>query len=145
MKYALLLLVIMLTSCSAERRLQRLLDRHPELSRVDTLVVHDTIVIAGDTIVRVVQLRSFDTLRVENERQVIQIVRVPTGSICDTAQIKLDVMGVIKADTIYREISVPVDRIVPCPTKSVSEWWRTAAMILAILVLALILMRPRVE
>jgi hypothetical protein len=74
MKYALLLLVILLTSCSAERRLQRLLDRHPELSRVDTLVVHDTIVIAGDTIVRVVQLRSFDTLRVENERQVIQLL-----------------------------------------------------------------------
>jgi hypothetical protein len=109
------------------------------------LVVHDSVVIAGDTIVRVVQMRSFDTLRVENERQVVQIVRVPTGSICDTAEIKLRVLGVIKPDTIYREISVPVDRIVPCPTKSVSEWWRTAAMILAILVLALILMRPRVE
>jgi hypothetical protein len=142
MRIALLLLVVVLTSCSAERRLQRLLDQHPELTRVDTLVVRDTIVLPGDTLFKMIPLRSFDTIRVENERQVIEVVRVPTGSICDTAEIKLRVMGVIKPDTIYREVQVPVDRIVPCPSKSVSEWWRTAAMLLGVLVLALILMRP---
>jgi hypothetical protein len=145
MRTALLLLVVVLTSCSAERRLQRLLDKHPELSRVDTLVVHDTIVLPGDTLFKFIPLRTRDTIRVENERQVIEVVRVPTGSICDTAEIKLHLMGVIKPDTVYREVQVPIDRIVPCPDEMVSEWWRTVAVTLFLVLLSLIMLYSYTE
>jgi hypothetical protein len=145
MRSALLLLVVLLTSCSAEQRLQRLLARHPELTRVDTLVVHDTIVLPGDTLIRTIPLRTFDTIRVENERQVIEVVRIRTGSPCDTAEIKLHLMGVIKPDTVYREVQVPIDRIVPCPDEMVSEWWRTVAVTLFLVLLSLIMLYSYTE
>lgn len=138
MRYA-IALAILLTACSPKKRMQRLLDKHPELSRVDTISVHDTVIVPGDTTWHSSVLH--DTLRIETERQVVRIVRVPTGSPCDTVSIALDLLAVIKADTIYRTIEVPVDRIVPCPEGStVASWWRTAAIICGVLVMALLML-----
>lgn len=134
-----ILLSILFAACSPAKRMQRLLENHPELSRVDTVAIHDTVVVPGDTTWHSAVLR--DTLRIETERQVVRIVRVPTGSPCDTVSIALDLLAVIKADTIYRTIEVPVDRIVPCPEGStVASWWRSAAIICGVLVMALLML-----
>jgi hypothetical protein len=126
----LLLLAILLTSCSAERRLQRLVERNPDLQRTDTITVTMRVPIPADTVRQVVTLT--DTVVVENERQVVTIVRVPTGSPCDTLPVLMDVQGVVKADTVWASKEVYVDRIVPCPPgKRVAAWWRTAALVLA--------------
>ena len=132
---------LLLTACSPERRLQRLLDKFPELSRVDTITVTDTIVVPGDTLWRSVLLRTTDTVTVENERQVVKIQRIRTGSPCDTAAIALDVEARVKPDTVYSTITVEVPRVVPCPEDAkVHKWWRTAAMILGVFSLALFLL-----
>jgi hypothetical protein len=135
-----LLLCLLLASCSAERRLQRLLNKHPELSRTDTLHIHDTITLPADTVwwTEVV----LDTLTVETERIKIRIVRVPTGSPCDTVALPLHIEGIAKADTIYRTVTVEVPRIVPCPPGAkVASWWRIVALVLAGVVALLIYSR----
>jgi hypothetical protein len=138
MRYA-ILLAIFLAACSPSKKLQRLLDKHPELSAVDTVTVHDTVIVPGDTTWHSAVLR--DTLRIESERQVVRVVRILTGSPCDTAAIALDLLAVIKPDTIYRTIEVPVDRIVPCPEGStVAAWWRVAALFFLLLCIALYLL-----
>jgi hypothetical protein len=140
MRY-LLPLLFLLSACSAEKRLQRLVDKHPELSRTDTITVVDTIYIPGDTLWRQVLLRSTDTIRVENERQKVRVVRIPTGSPCDTAAIALDVLAEVKPDTVYHTVTVEVDRIVPCPPgTTVHSWWRTAALFFLLLSIALFLL-----
>jgi hypothetical protein len=140
MKY-LLPLLFFLSACSAEKRLQRLVEKHPELSRVDTITVVDTIYIPGDTLWRQVLLRSTDTIRIENERQKVRVVRIPTGSPCDTAAIALDVLAEVKPDTVYHTVTVEVDRIVPCPPgTTVHSWWRAAALFFLLLSIALFLL-----
>jgi hypothetical protein len=138
---AIITATLLLTACSPERRLQRLLDKFPELSRVDTITVTDTIVVPGDTLWRSVLLRTTDTVTVENKRQVVKIQRIRTGSPCDTAAIALDVEARVKPDTVYSTITVEVPRVVPCPEDAkVHKWWRTAAYILAVFSLALFLL-----
>lgn len=134
---------LLLSSCSAERRLQRLVERHPELQRTDTVTVDIRIPIPADTIREVVTLH--DTVTVENERQVVRIVRVPTGSPCDTVPALLDVDAVVKPDTIWATREVYVDRIVPCPPgKRVAAWWRTVALVLGGILALLVWMRRHI-
>lgn len=137
MRYA-IILAILFCACSPSKRMQRLLDKHPELSRVDTIAV--AVAVAPDTVHEAVVIRlPGDTVTLENERQVVRVVRIPTGSPCDTAAIALDLLAVLKADTVYTE--VVVDRVVPCPEGStVASWWRTVAICLALLCVALYLL-----
>jgi hypothetical protein len=140
MRY-LLPLLLLLSACSAEKRLQRLVERNPQLQRTDTITVTDTIYIPGDTLWRQVLLRSTDTIRVESERQSVRVVRIPTGSPCDTAAIFMDIMAEVKPDTIYHTVTVEVDRIVPCPEGStVAAWWRVVALFFLLLCIALYLL-----
>ena len=136
MRYA-IAIAILLTACSPAKRMQRLIDKHPELSRVDTVAV--AVPVAPNTVVKPWSF-SFpgDTVTIENERQSVRIVRMPTGSPCDTASIALDLLAVLKPDTVYTRITV--DRVVPCPEESVASWWRTAAIICGILVMALLML-----
>lgn len=134
-----IIMAIILASCSPSKRMQRLIDKHPELSRTDTIAVRDTTFLPSDTIWRSAIMR--DTVRVESDRQSVHIVRVPTGSPCDTAAIALDIMAEVKADTIYWEVAVPVDRIIPCPEgATVAAWWRVVALFFAVLCAALFLL-----
>jgi hypothetical protein len=140
MRY-LLPFLFLLSACSAEKRLQRLVEKNPQLQRTDTITVTDTIYIPGDTLWRQVLLRQTDTIRVESERQSMRVVRIPTGSPCDTAAIALDVLAEVKPDTVYHTVTVEVDRIVPCPEGStVAAWWRVAALFFLLLCVALYLL-----
>lgn len=134
-----LAIVALLVACSPERRLQKLLRDNPELSRVDTITVNDTVYVPGDTLWRSVLLR--DTVTIENERQVVKVQRIRTGSPCDTAAIVLEVEARVKPDTVFTTVTVEVDRVVPCPpTARVHRWWRTAALVLGVFSLALFLL-----
>jgi hypothetical protein len=125
--------VVMLAGCSPQQRLQSLVKRHPELVQTDTVRTVATVIVPADTVFRPVLVRIGDTVRVENERQVVRIVRVPTGSPCDTAAIAADVTGIIKADTVFQRIEIPVERLVPCPEgEKVASWWRVVAIVLAL-------------
>lgn len=134
-----LAIAALLVGCSPERRLQKLLRDNPELSRVDTITVTDTVFVPGDTLWRSVLLR--DTVTIESERQVVKVQRIRTGSPCDTAAIALDIEARVKPDTVYSTVTVEVPRVVPCPPDTkVHKWWRTAALVLGVFSLALFLL-----
>ena len=65
---AIFLLILLITSCSPQRRLSRLLALHPELKTPDTLVLRDTIPIPQiqtDTILRLSTLH--DTIYIQSK------------------------------------------------------------------------------
>jgi hypothetical protein len=139
----LILLAAMVVGCSPAKRLQRLLDKHPELADTTTVMLIDTVIVPGDTVLQTVVLHSTDTVTIASERQTIRVVRVPTGSLCDTAAFRAEILGAVKPDTVVVTNTVEVPRLVPCPPrKMVSSWWRTVALVLgAVLVLVVYLRR----
>ena len=120
MKPITLLLCLALAACSPQKKLAKLLAKYPELARTDTITIRDTITIPGDTIRATEILR--DTIRIENDRQVIRVVRIPTGGPCDTVPVNLEVEGIVKPDTVFYSVEVPMERLVPCPPER-SLWW----------------------
>ena len=98
-----ILLICVLSSCSPQRRLERLVADHPELRMADTLLIRDTIItlpLVADTALSIMRLT--DTVTISRDRLEINLVRIN-----DTIHIK----GKCKADTIVRVLSVPVEKI----------------------------------
>jgi hypothetical protein len=99
----LFLLLTSLSGCSPQRRLERLVARHPELRVADTLLIRDTIKLAPvavDTALPLINLT--DTVVIARDRLEIKLFRVH-----DT----IHVLGKCKADTIVRELRIPMERI----------------------------------
>ena len=126
-----------LSACTPQKRLNRLLDKHPELRDTVTVVVRDTVIVPGDTVRMVQYLHTTDTVVVETDRQVVSVVRVPTGSPCDTAAMSLDIIAAVKPDTVYLERKVEVTKFTTCKNV-VSDWWRTVAYVLGVLLLVIL-------
>ena len=100
---ALCLLILLLTSCSPQRRLSRLLALHPELKTPDTLVLRDTIPIPQiqtDTILRISTLR--DTVTLHKDHLQVKIHRLR-----DTIYIQSKTLP----DTIYKTHHIPIQVI----------------------------------
>lgn len=131
--HLLLLLVTLLVSCSPEERLARLLARHPELTKRDT--IRDTVwatveYVHADTVFVPVP---GDTVRIDNGRLHIKYVKMPG----DTVWID----GECDADSVRVPFEVVVEKSVPCPEGyKVRAWWKTAALILGGLFLLLLLL-----
>ena len=141
-----ILLALCLCSCmtqrKAARKIDKLLAQFPEMRDTVRITVTDTIYIPGDTLWRSVILRQTDTVTVENERQSVRIIRVPTGSPCDTAEFRADLLAIAKPDSIPHETTVEVARFAPCPPEGVADWWRFVAIALAVvLVISLLIKR----
>jgi len=102
-------IILILASCTPQKRLNRLVKKHPELIKVDTLSVHDTIhteTIKADTVFKdTTFLRLLrDTITVVNDR-----LRINTYHYRDSIFIEGECIG----DTIIREIRVPYKYIQP--------------------------------
>ena len=95
--------LILLTSCSPAKRLENLVQRHPELKVADTLILRDTLITPGiqaDTTLHIERL--YDTVTIEKERLQVKLLR------------KLDTLylsGNCKPDTIFYEKKIPVEKI----------------------------------
>lgn len=71
-----LLLITLIISCTPQRRLERLLRKHPELTSIDSITIHDTIRVIVpevhlDTIVTLQQL--YDTVYLEQEQLKVKV------------------------------------------------------------------------
>ena len=105
MKYIIPLLLVII-SCTPQRRFDRLVNKYPYLLTSDTLVVRDTIrdtirinipEVEVDTVVTIKEL--YDTVTIEKDRIKVQVYRVKD---------KVYISG--KCDTVY--IEKPIERIV---------------------------------
>lgn len=102
-------IVLILASCTPQKRLNRLVKKHPELIKVDTLSVHDTIhieTIKADTVFKdTTFLRLLrDTITVVNDRLTIKQYYYRDS---------IFIEGECKGDSIIREIRVPYKYIQP--------------------------------
>lgn len=98
-----------LASCSPEKRLAKLVNRHPELVTSDT--VYQPIPVIRAEVVRdtVVEFTT-DTVTIENERLRVDVV-------VDTVTKKIYVVGKCKADTVIVRVPVAVNTVRPVLTK----------------------------
>lgn len=104
MRIVVIALCILYTSCTPQKKLQRLLDKHPELTQKDTLTIRDTITtetISHDTLLNWATL--YDTTYIEKDRLRIKVIKVN-----DSIYIKGECVG----DTIYYEKIVSVDKVI---------------------------------
>ena len=69
-------LIALVISCTPQRRLERLLRKHPELTSIDSITIHDTIRVIVpevhlDTVVTLQQL--YDTVYLEQEQLKVKV------------------------------------------------------------------------
>lgn len=101
MRYIILILLI-LTSCNPQKRIDRIIKRNPHLIKKDTILIKDTIItekVSKDTIFNI----NFDTINIEKEKLKVKLIRIN-----DTIQLYAE----CKEDTIFYEKIVEVDKIV---------------------------------
>ena len=71
-----IVLITLIISCTPQRRLERLLRKHPELTSIDSITIHDTIRVIVpevhlDTVVTLQQL--YDTVYLEQEQLKVKV------------------------------------------------------------------------
>jgi len=101
--YCLLCIVscLLIQSCSPERKLRKLLRKHPELLTTDTIFYSDTIIspsLKVDTAIYI----DFDTVVLEKAKLSIQLIRIN-----DTIYLN----GEVKSDTIIKEIPIQINSV----------------------------------
>jgi len=98
-----LMLVLSLTSCSAQWHLKKAVQKDPTILEKDTLVVTDTVVTQPVAITDTVTLRQHDTITLVKEKLRVQLVKVN-----DTITIN----ATCDSDTIISIVEVPYEKIV---------------------------------
>jgi hypothetical protein len=108
-------LIALVISCTPQRRLERLLRKHPELTSIDSITIHDTIrvivpEVRVDTIVTLEQL--YDTVYLEQEQLKVKVWMDKYH--------KVYIQG--KCDTVY--IDKIVTRKVPIRIYEKTPMWK---------------------
>jgi hypothetical protein len=98
-----LILVLSLTSCSAQWHLKKAVRKDPTILVKDTLVVRDTVVTQPVAITDTVTLKQHDTITLVKDRLRVKIVKVN-----DTITID----AICDSDTIISIVEVPYDKVV---------------------------------
>ncbi len=96
-------MIFLLTSCSPQYRLNRLIALHPELKTADTLFIRDSVIVPQvqvDTILDFKTIR--DTVVIQKDR-----LQIKLSKIHDT----LFLTGKCKGDTVYITRKIPVEKI----------------------------------
>ena len=122
-----LILVLSLTSCSAQWHLKKAVQKDPMILKKDTLVVQDTLVVPPVVLKDTVTLKQHDTITITKDRLRVKIVKVNDTLIIDA---KCD------SDTIVRTIEVPYDKIVYVEKQSIWDKIKNLAIYMALAFLA---------
>lgn len=103
MKWVVLSLTLLLSSCSANWHLKKAVRKDPTILKKDTLVVMDTIVQQPVALKDTVILKQHDTITLVKDRLKVEIVKVN-----DTITID----AICDSDTIIRVLEVPYEKVV---------------------------------
>ena len=88
--------LLLLASCSPQKRLHRLVSKHPELSRVDTIKIQDTVIVPSiktDTVFSSSLLK--DTVTITKEKLKIKLIEINDTIYLD-AEVKPDTVFLLK-------------------------------------------------
>ena len=98
-----LLLLLLLTSCSPQYRLNRLIALHPELKTPDTIFIRDSLIVPQVQVDTMFDFKTIrDTVIIQKDRLQIKLSRIH-----DT----LFLTGQCKGDTVYINRKIPVEKI----------------------------------
>lgn len=124
--------LILITSCSPERRLHRLVTKHPELLRIDTIRISDTTIISEIRIDTAFHHSSFkDTVIITKEKLKLQLIEINDTIYMNVYQ---------EPDTIIITKEIPVERIIHIETENwVKKLWNDFKVNIFCLVLLIIL------
>jgi hypothetical protein len=127
-----ILVVCLLVACSPQKRLNRLIDKHPNLIQLDTIKIVDTIVIESYNYDTITTFKYSDTTIIINTEKVL------ARYYYDTLRQEIWHEIECKNDTIYYEKLVPIEKVV---YKELSWWekYQTLIYIGLILFVALII------
>ena len=132
------IILIFICSCSPQKKLQRLINKHPELLTQDTLnlVIHDTIVVEKYNYDTITQLSYHDsTIVVNNEKVYLKYFY-------DTLKKEIYHEVTCYGDTVYfiKEVQVLVDKVI---VEELTWWekWRDTIIIISIIILLLFLFK----
>ena len=130
----LIILLILLSSCSSQWHLKRAIKKSPDIIKTEYISIRDTVIVKGveyhDTIVS----KSIDTIEVVKEKLQLKIIRT-----YDTISIQAKCLP----DTIIRTIETPVETIVfkektPAIRYISSTVWGLAAILLIVAVIKIL-------
>ena len=138
--FFLLISLLFSSACSPQRRLNRLLENHPELTVSDTVRLRDTVAIPEATADTFVDLKIMtDTVIIEKDRLSVKLFKQH-----DT----LFVEGKCAADTIYRELRIPVEKIKLVKVESKTGILTKILFLIAALItltILLLILRPHLK
>lgn len=130
-KTCLLLLMLLMSSCSAQWHLQKAVKKDPAILEKKVITVTDTVVTEPIVVKDTVTLAQTDTVEIVKDRFRVKIIRS-----FDTLMID----GGCEADTIIRTVEVPVETLV---YKEKDKWYHkvqaVSMWILIVLIVALAL------
>ena len=124
------ILILLLVSCSPQKRLNRLITKNPDLIQLDTLIVRDTIVIESFNYDTVTTFKYSDTTIIVNTEKVL------ARYYYDTLRQEIWHEIECKEDTIFYEKLVPVEKVV---YKELSFWEKYETLIYILLALFVLL------
>ena len=124
---AIALLILFLSSCSPQKRLQRLLKKNPELIELDTIRVIDTVIIDNYTYDTITNIHLHDSTTVINNEKVI--LKYFYDTLTREIWHEVECLG----DTIIKEKIIQVEKVV---YKQLS-WWEQYGTIVIIISLIL--------
>lgn len=124
------ILILLLVSCSPQKRLNRLITKNPDLIQLDTLIVRDTIVVNSYNYDTVTTFKYSDTTIIVNTEKVL------ARYYYDTLRQEIWHEIECKEDTIFYEKLVPVEKVV---YKELSFWEKYETLIYILLALFVLL------
>ena len=124
------ILILLLVSCSPQKRLNRLITKNPNLIQLDTLIVKDTIVIESFNYDTVTTFKYSDTTIIVNTEKVL------ARYYYDTLRQEIWHEIECKEDTIFYEKLVPVEKVI---YKELSFWEKYETLIYILLGLFILL------
>ena len=119
-----LILVLSLTSCSAQWHLKKAVQKDPMILERDTLVVTDTVVSPPVAITDTVIMKQHDTITLVKDRLRVKIVKVN-----DTITID----AICDSDTIISIVEVPYEKIVYVEKKTFWDKFKDMILMISIL------------
>lgn len=131
-----LILLSLLTSCSAQWHLKKAVQKDPMILEKDTMVVVDTVVLPSVGITDTVILEQHDTIELVKDRLKVKIVKVN-----DTVTID----AICDSDTIVRVVEVPYEKVVYVKEKTFFEKIEALALYAIVLFVVWLFIRKRLD
>ena len=125
-----ILISLLIISCSPQKRLNRLITKYPQLTEIDTIIVRDTVVVENYNYDTTTIIRLHDTTTVVNNERLI--LKYYYDTLRETIYHEVKCVG----DTVYTEKLITVEKAV---FRELSWWDKYKEFIYIGLVLILIL------